>query len=55
MLNRNDKVLYAGVFMDLDSDDEMQLSPFEQFENTLQQLVNMVKTRTKASKPKYTG
>ncbi|XP_053402861.1 uncharacterized protein LOC123550422 [Mercenaria mercenaria] len=46
--------LLEGVFIDSETDDEMDLSPFEQMENTLHQLKNAVKCRGDSSTSKHT-
>ena len=43
------------MFIDSDTDDEMELSPFELMENTLQLLKNTVRNRETSDTSKYTG
>ncbi|XP_060583865.1 Fanconi anemia group A protein homolog, partial [Ruditapes philippinarum] len=46
--------LLEGVFIHSDTDDEMELSPFELLENTLQLLKSRIKSRENADSFKHT-
>ena len=48
---------FSGLFLDVDSDDDMELSPFEQLENSLNQLEDAVQYQCGNTEeaPKFNG